>query len=289
MHVKKILCVGEILWDIIDGEKYLGGAPLNVAANLSALGAESWVLSAVGKDELGSEALKRLEKARVRTELVSVLDEYPTGTALVHPELDGNERFELPYPVAYDGIELSENSKKLLSGISPDGIVYGTLGAFRSPKVLESLRAVLASFPYAVSLYDVNLRKNYFNKELVSFLASYATVMKLNDGEVEILSPMLFGEKLDIEGFAKKVLTSFGCKYVVVTKGEHGAEIFGKDLNFEVRGIDAEVVDTVGAGDAFSAGVLMALLNGEAADKALEKGNLCGADCVSHAGAFPEV
>ncbi|MBQ1954535.1 MAG: hypothetical protein II350_02230 [Clostridia bacterium] len=285
--MKKILCIGEILWDVIGENKYLGGAPLNVAANLSALGAESWVLSALGKDELGRLALEKMASANINTGLVAVLDGVPTGTAIVHPELDGNERFELPYPVAYDGIELSEDSVKLLCEIAPDGIVYGTLGAYRSPKVLKSLQAVLASFPYALTLYDVNLRKDYFNKELVSFLASRATVMKLNDGEVEILSPMLFGKKLGIADFAKIALASFGCKYVVVTKGEHGAEIFGRDAKFSVCGINADVVDTVGAGDAFSAGVIMALLNGGTAEEALNKGNLCGAECVSHAGAFP--
>ena len=287
MHVNRVLCVGEILWDIIGEEKYLGGAPLNVAANLAALGAEAWVLSALGKDELGRLALEKMASADINTGLVAVLDGVPTGTAIVHPELDGNERFELPYPVAYDEIVLSEENGKLLGEISPEGMVFGTLGAYRSEKVRKTLVDLLDRFPDAMSLYDVNLRKNYFDRELVSALCNRAKIVKLNDGEVEILSPLLFDRNLGISEFAKAVIETFGCRYVVVTKGEKGAAIFGRDLNYSVCGIDTDVVDTVGAGDAFSAGVMFALLNGGSAEDALKKGNLCGAECVSHAGAFP--
>ena len=285
--MKKILCIGEILWDVIGENKYLGGAPLNVAANLSALGAESWVLSALGKDELGRLALEKMASADINTELVAVLGGVPTGTAIVHPELDGNERFELPYPVAYDGISLTSDVKKRLSEISPCGIVFGTLGAYRSESVRRSIETVLAMFPDAMSLYDVNLRKAYFDRELVSSLASMAKIVKLNDGETEILSPLLFGRSLSISDFANGVIEAFGCEYVVVTKGEKGAEIFGRGASSAVGGIRCGVVDTVGAGDAFSAGVLTALLNGSSLDEALAAGNRCGAECVSHAGAFP--
>ena len=113
--MNRILCIGEILWDIIGEEKFLGGAPLNVAANLAFLGEEAWVLSALGKDELGRLALEKMASARINTGLVAVLNGVPTGTAIVHPELDGNDRFELPYPVAYDGISLTSDVKKRLS------------------------------------------------------------------------------------------------------------------------------------------------------------------------------
>ena len=287
MHVKKVLCVGEILWDIIGKEKFFGGAPLNVAANLSALGVRPWVLSALGRDALGEQALKKMRLADIETELVEISDELSTGTAIVHPELDGNERFELPYPVAYDGIVLSDGVKKRICEISPDGIVFGTLGAYRSETVRKTVETVLDMFPDALSLYDVNLRKTYFSRELVSSLASRSKIMKLNDGEVGILSPMLFEKNLSISDFAGGVIDTFGCDYVVVTKGENGAVMFGKGSYSAVSGTRCDVVDTVGAGDAFSAGVLAALLNGVSVDGALKMGNRCGADCVSHAGAFP--
>lgn len=285
--MKKILCVGEILWDIIGEEKYLGGAPLNVAANLSALGAESWILSALGKDELGRLALEKMASADINTGLVAVLDGVPTGTALVHPELDGNERFELPYPVAYDGLVLSSDAKICLSEIKPQGIAFGTLAASRSETVRQTLKTVLECFPDALSFYDVNLRKNYFDREIVSFLASRSGVLKLNDGEVDILSPLLFGKTVSIEEFAWLVTERFGCKYVIVTKGKDGAEIFYSGSHYSVCGIDTAVIDTVGAGDAFSAGAMLALIEGGSAMDALEAGNRCGAECVSHAGAFP--
>ena len=285
--MKRVLCIGEILWDLIGDEKYLGGAPLNAAGNLAAMGAEAWILSCLGDDCLGREAEQKMLAAGIDTSLVNFSAEYPTGTAIVHPELDGNERFELPYPVAYDRICLTDCGRDRLLANRPDGFIFGSLGAHRSRTVRECIEELLGTFPGAVSLYDVNLRKDYFDRELVEKFTSLSTVMKLNDGEVEILSSLLFGKNLGIKDFACSVLEKLGCKYVVVTKGGDGAEMFWQGGNACVSGISAEVVDTVGAGDAFSAGVMLALLAGEDPASALERGNLCGAACVSHAGAFP--
>lgn len=280
--MKRVLCIGEVLWDIIGEEKYLGGAPLNAAANLAALGAEPWVVSCLGRDGLGFEAEEKMRLAGINTELVSFSGELPTGTAVVHPELDGNERFELPFPVAYDGI-----APGALPDFCPDGLVFGSLGSYRSESVKSTVLAALEAYPRAVSLYDVNLRKAYFDRELISALASRSTVMKLNDGEAELLSPVLFGRALDIPGFARCAVKEFGCDYVVVTKGEKGAEMFWRDGCAAVAGVDTCVVDTVGAGDAFSAGVIFGLMNGASPEEALDLGNRSGAACVAHAGAFP--
>ncbi len=278
-----VLCIGEVLWDIIGEEKYLGGAPLNVAANLADMGHGAYVLSAVGSDGLGAAALEKMDAAGINRSLVAVLEGVPTGTAIVHPELDGNERFQLPYPVAYDGAAFPGD----FGGIEPSALVYGTLAAYRSRTVRECLEKTFEKFPHALRLYDVNLRKEYFSRELVSVLAFRATVIKLNDGEVDILSYLIFGEKLDIPAFAEKALREFECEYILVTKGAEGAEMFWKSGRARVPGAKVKVVDTVGAGDAFSAGVLGALLAGKPPAIALEAGNARGTDCVTHSGAFP--
>lgn len=280
--MKRALCIGEVLWDIIGGEKYLGGAPLNAGANLAAMGAKAYMVSCLGRDGLGALAAEKMKQAGMDISLVAFSDSLPTGTAIVHPELDGNERFELPCPVAYDAIVPGA-----LPDFYPDGLVFGSLGAYRSENVKSTVLAALEAYPNAVSLYDVNLRKTYFDRELISALASRSTVMKLNDGEVEILSPMLFGRELDIRGFAQSAIAEYGCEYVVVTKGEKGAEMFWKDGCAAAGGVDTPVVDTVGAGDAFSAGVLFGLMNGASPKEALDLGNRSGAACVAHAGAFP--
>ena len=286
--MKRIVCFGEVLWDIIGEEKFLGGAPLNVAANLACMECEAMMFSCVGNDELGRAALARMDAAGVDSSLVTTAAGRPTGVAVVHPELDGDGRFDLPFPSAYDFIGFSENAEKSLEQKRPDGIVFGSLAPFRSGTTKKSLMRLLELCSGALKFYDVNLRKNYFDRALVSELASACTVLKLNADEVGILSPMLFGQTLGAADFAARAAEKFGCRYVVVTKGGDGAEGFGPDgAHVEVRTPKADVVDTVGAGDAFSAGFFSALLRGETLKSALEMGNACGAVCVSHSGAFP--
>lgn len=286
--MKRVVCFGEVLWDIIGEEKYLGGAPLNAAANLARMECEAMMFSCVGNDALGREAVARMKAAGVDSSLVTADANRPTGVALVRPELDGSGRFELPFPSAYDFIVFSEDAEKILEQKRPDGVVFGSLAPFRSGTTKKSLVRLLELCPGALKLYDVNLRKNYFDRALVSELASACTVLKLNGDEVGILSPVLFGETLGAADFAARAAADFGCRYVVVTWGGDGAEGFGPDGGrVWVPAGKAEVVDTVGAGDAFSAGLLSALLRGDPLGAALEKGNACGAACVSHSGAFP--
>ena len=280
--MKRVLCFGEILWDVIGDGRYLGGAPLNAAADLVKLGVAAAAVSAVGGDALGRETLARLAGIGVDTSLVATDPVLSTGTALVHPERDGGDRFELPFPVAYDRIPFDPAA----AGPAPDGLIWGTLAAHRSGTTRASLRRLIAAYPGAVSLYDVNLRKDLYSRALIEELASACTVFKLNEGEAEVLAPLLFGEALDVPAFAARCLAAFGCRWVVVTRGADGAEGFSAEGAFRAAAEPAEVVDTVGAGDAFSAGVMSVLLNGGDLPAALAAGTARGAACVRHAGAF---
>ena len=153
----------------------------------------------------------------------------------------------------------------------------------------KSIIRLLHAFPDTVKLFDVNLRKAYFDADIISSSLEQCTVFKLNDSEVGILSPMLFGQTLDVGMFSLRALKDFPCQAVVITLGGNGAAGYEKNGNTAfVPGITANVVDTVGAGDAFSAAFLASWLNTHDLQASLSEGNAAGARTVAHAGAVPE-
>src|SRR5271166_5187096 len=123
----RILCVGEILWDVIDGAEHLGGAPLNFAAHAQKLGHEVFPLSAVGDDDRGHRALQLISARGISTEFIRILPGKPTGTAEVELDLDGKPTFRIVRPAAYDFVDLSFHDIQQLAGLNPQWIYFGTL------------------------------------------------------------------------------------------------------------------------------------------------------------------
>lgn len=284
--MSKILCVGETLFDIYPGRRYLGGAPLNVAVHLAKLGETPYLLSAVGRDEPGRAALEELAQRGVDCRFVTVNDQ-PTGTAVVHPELDGDQRFDLPKNVAYDLITLSDASLAELIHLAPDAVVFGTLAQKRSKVTAEALDRALDALPKAEAFFDVNLRKQYYDEDILSLSIGRSSILKLNDDEVDTLSFLLFDTVMDAGRFARFIFSDFPCHSVVVTQGSRGATAYGRDFEvFHEEALPVDVVDTVGAGDAFAAAYLSEWLRTHDLQKALAAGNKNGARTASHAGAF---
>ncbi len=284
--MKTVVCIGEILWDIYPGRRYLGGAPLNAAVHLAKLGEKPYMISAVGRDELGRSALERLGQLGVDTRFVASNDR-PTGTAVVHPELEGDERFDLPENAAYDLTELSEADLAALTRLSPDAAVFGSLAQKRSKSMAESVGRLLAAMPNAEKLFDVNLRKQLYDEDIVAASIERCGIFKLNEDEVDTISLLLFDEVMPADRFARFVFSDFPCHTVVVTRGGRGAVAYGRDGETVCAdAIPVAVVDTVGAGDAFSAGYLSAWLRTRDRSAALRAGNENGARTAAHAGAF---
>lgn len=280
----RTLCVGEILWDIIGNTPFLGGAPLNAAAHLAKFGAESYLLSAVGNDELGQNALARLQEAGVKPDYIAVLENATTGTALVFPEKEGSDRFLLPENVAYDQTALPTNSLPAF-----DGIVFGSLASFRSESVKNAVSALAKANPKAEKLFDVNLRLLFFDKPLLEELLGLCTICKVNDEEASKVGSILFGKEMEYPEFAERILSTYpSCHVVLVTKGSNGAAAYVRDKGaYIVPGEKITVCDTVGAGDAFAAAFLALWLATSDAEKALKAGNAAGAHTASKPGAFP--
>jgi fructokinase len=280
---KQILCIGEVLWDRLPSGAKPGGAPMNVALHLNAIGQNVSISSRIGNDEPGNELKSFLEKSGLSTEFIQVDSSLPTSEVLVHLDENNNATYEICEPVAWDNLELTEllMEKAAQSGL----IIYGTL-ASRKPESRSTILSLLENG--AVKLIDVNLRKPYDSREIVELLLSKADIVKLNDDELITIAKwhnqFSFNEKEMATWFAGQ----YNAELVCVTKGEKGAILFSKGEFLEHPGFKVDAVDTVGAGDAFLAGFVAALFEEKSKDKALEFACATGAFVATKAGATPE-
>lgn len=279
-----VLSFGEILFDIIEGGNYLGGAPLNFAAHLAQCGVDSYIFSRVGADELGRLALDQVEILGVKTTFIQVDEEHPTGTVQVKLE-HGQPDYTICENVAYDFIHLEEQGQAL-DRTSFDILYFGTL-AQRNQRSRETLRQLVARKKFGQIFYDVNLRKGFYTREILQDSLRLCTVLKLNDDEIKVLSVLFYQQELEIEAFSQKVADNFGIDIVIVTAGDRGCYIYKKHILHLVPGYAVTVADTIGAGDAFSAAFVYKYFNGESALNSANIANKLGAYVASLRGPIP--
>lgn len=278
--------IGEVLWDIFDESRRLGGAPLNFAAHSRRLGYNPVLISAVGADSLGREALAFIEALDLDTSFLQRTDRYPTGSARVQLGPDGNTRFVIERPAAYDDIRISESHLESLARIAPEWLYFGTLFASTSEGT-SALNRVLEALPSATRFYDLNLRPGFASAPLLERLLSQANVIKLNEEELQTVHE-LTGLPLAYEPFCRAGVERYGWRAVCVTLGAHGCALLVSGEYAEARGHAVDVVDTVGAGDAFAAAFLHGLIRQWSARDIAVFGNRIGALVASRHGAIPD-
>jgi len=279
----QILCIGEILWDNLPSGAKPGGAPMNVALHLNRIGQKVSISSKVGNDDQGKKLLAFLEDSGLQTDLIQIDETLPTSEVLVHLDENNNATYEICEPVAWDNLVLSDS---LISQAKSSGlIIYGTL-ASRNPETRNTILQLLEND--VVKLIDVNLRQPYDSKEIVEQLILKSDIVKLNDEELGVFGQWYNKHKHDEESLVRWFAEEFNSKMVIVTKGDKGALLYSDGVFYEHPGFKVNAVDTVGAGDAFLAGFIAALLEGKTNDKALEFACAAGAFVASKAGATPE-
>jgi fructokinase len=283
----KIVSVGEVLWDVIGKEEHLGGAPLNFAAHAARLGHQCFLISAVGADGRGRLARARIEALGLPAEFLGNAN-HATGYVTVEVSDRGEPTFTIHRPAAYDFPTLDSRGLTALVGQRPDWIYYGTL-AQAAPAARQVTRDLCEALPQARRFYDVNLRPNCYTRELVEELLSRATVVKLNEAEVGAVQQLL-GDCAgrDLHEFTRSTAARFGWEGVCVTLGARGCVLRRGDEYVESPGRRVPVADTVGAGDAFAAGLVHALNAGWSLDRTAEFANRLGALVASRAGGIPE-
>jgi fructokinase len=279
----QILCIGEILWDNLPSGAKPGGAPMNVALHLNRIGQKVSISSKVGNDEKGKKLLAFLEDSGLRTDLIQIDQTLPTSEVLVHLDENNNATYEICEPVAWDNLVLTDS---LISQAKSSGlIIYGTL-ASRNPVTRKTILGLLEND--VVKLIDVNLRQPYDTREIVEQLILKSDIVKLNDEELGVFGQWYNKHKHDEESLVRWFAEEYNSKMVIVTKGDKGALLYSDGVFYEHSGFKVDAVDTVGAGDAFLAGFIAALLEGKTNNKALEFACAAGAFVASKAGATPE-
>ena len=284
---------GEILWDCLPSGRHAGGAPFNVAAHLAQIGVSASLISCIGRDSLGDEILQVAKDKGVNTEFVTrARVGLATGTVLVTVDAKGNATYELVQPAAWDEIRVPAEALEAVS--KSRALVYGSL-AGRSPYNLDQL-ARLLEVQGPLKFFDVNLRPPFADPPLVMELARRAHVLKLNDGEVGQLAHWLRTGKLapdtprSLDALAAACATiaeAADASHICVTMAEEGAALWDRGNLITAPAPKIVVKDTVGAGDAFMAGLMVGLTRGNETKKVLENACRLGAFVASHHGATP--
>ena len=281
----KLLAFGEVLWDIYPDNKYIGGAPLNFAAHSKKLGADSYLLSAVGDDELAKDTLLAVKGFSVNTDYVAAVKGKETGKCLVTLDEKSVPSYNLLNDVAWDYISFNENSDKF------DVLYFGTL-AIRNAHNKETISNLLQKNKFGEVFVDVNIRPPFYNDDVIDFAFKNATILKISDEELKIT---LKAVNIDFTDGLEEISRSITAKYsnikiLIITCGGEGAVAFDSASGefYKVMSEKAEVVSTVGAGDSFSAAFLSKYFNGVSVEEALKFASCVAAFVVSNYDAVPD-
>jgi len=278
---KVIVGVGEILWDMLPSGKALGGAPANFAYHAGRLGAEGWAVSAVGDDALGHEIMDLVSEKQLHT-LIAVTDK-PTGTVQVELDAAGVPSYNIMEDVAWDNIPFTAQMEDLAK--RADAVCFGSL-VQRMASRDSVLRFVKAMRADALKVFDINLRQHYYSKEVIEESLRLSHILKINDEEIRTVSDM-FGLGADDAAACRALISAYGLKLVILTKGAAGSEVITPDEVIPQSVGHVDVVDTVGAGDAFTAAFTVAYLRGDSLADAQRLATETASYVCSRKGAMP--
>ncbi|RKY12161.1 MAG: carbohydrate kinase [Planctomycetota bacterium] len=281
-----VVGLGEILWDVLPDGKQLGGAPANFAYHSHVLGVEGVVVSCVGQDELGKEILESLTNLGLSTDYIAIDAEHPTGTVTVELDSEGNPEYTIHEDAAWDFIPSTPELRELAA--KADAVCFGSLSQ-RSRTSQETVRQFLeATHSGCIRVYDINLRQQYYSKEIIDDMLTRAEVLKLNDEELPVVASLL-GIKGEDNAVLGSILKRYGLRLIVLTRGGEGSLLFGDGEISICRSSDSiEIADTVGAGDAFTAAVTAGLLRGKKLDEINKFANRLAGFVCTQVGATPK-
>ena len=289
----KILGIGELLWDVLPSGPRLGGALANFSVFCARLGNRSGLVSSVGDDDYGRRARGLLLQPNLDLQLLQRSDTYPTGTVEVTFSADEQPQYTFPEGVAWDFIRLTPDV--LEAARAADAVCFGTLAQRREVSRSTIRRFVEATAPECARVCDINIRMPDCSPEILRWSMAHATIIKLSDEELPLAFALLGESGLPTAKGTITPQTAAGalleyfpdCELVATTLGEQGSLVTTREGTFSHPGFPIKLVDTVGAGDAFTAGLLHAYLRGAPAARMAEIGNLCGSYVAARPAATP--
>jgi fructokinase len=280
----KIVGIGEVLWDMLPAGRQIGGAPANFTYHATALGADTRLISRVGNDDLGRETLERLTKLGIPTECVEVDDKLPTGTVGVTVSADGQPHYQIHEHVAWDAIRGEAAARRAVA--TADAVCFGSLAQRSEPSRSTIRSLVAATSANALRIFDINLRQHYYSRSIIEESLALANILKVNDAELPRLAEM-FRLTGDARAQIQQLARRHSLRAVACTRGGSGSLLFNDGRWSDHPGIATQVVDTVGAGDSFTAAMTLGLLAGWHLDRINDHASRVAAFVCSSAGATP--
>lgn len=278
----EIVCFGEVLWDILPSGAVPGGAPMNVAYNLHKLKKSAALITKIGIDDEGKKLINAFSAKGVCTDFFQVDYEYETGKVYARPNKDHEMTYDIVQPVAWDFIQWEDALQELVQ--DAHFFVFGSLAA-RNKISKETLFSLLEMAKNKV--LDINLRAPHFNKAIVEELLKKADLVKMNIAELELITGWV-SNYTGITDRVNAIRDKFKIDTMVVTRGGDGAVLYMNDDIIMHNGFKIDVVDTVGSGDAFLAGLLARLLENAKPEEALEFASKMGAFIATQRGPCPD-
>ncbi len=281
-----VVGLGEILWDIFPEGKKLGGATTNFAYYVKSLGQNGIIVSRVGSDPLGKEILDSIEDLDLDSTYIQSDHYYPTGTVDVKLDGTGQPSYIINKNVAWDFLVLNNSLKEL--AVNADAVCFGTV-AQRSLKSEDTISKFLKlTGNSTIKIFDINLRQNFYSDRIIRKLLENTTILKINSHELKILKDLLGHSNEDSEiNLCKKIIHEYNLELLCLTKGDRGSLIINKSNHFIHEGYKVEVADTVGAGDAFAAAMIVQYLKGKTLKEISNTANKLGSWVSSKNGATP--
>ena len=255
---KTIVGLGEVLWDCLPNGSKLGGAPANFAYHTSQFGFEAYAVSALGNDALGDQTVKEFDEKQLRYIMPRVA--YPTGTVQVTLDQQGVPTYDIKQGVAWDNIPFTPEVEALAK--RTDCVCFGSL-AQRSEVSRTTINRFIDAMPNdSLKIFDINLRQNFYTKEIIQDSLRKCDILKINDEELVTIGRLFNYPGLDMENKCWLILGKYNLKMLVLTCGTNGSYVFAPAEKSFQPTPHVDVVDTVGAGDSFTGSFAAAILSG---------------------------
>ena len=279
-----IVGLGEALWDCLPDGKKLGGAPANFAYHTGQFGLNTLAVSALGEDPLGTETLEELKNKGINY-LMPLVD-YPTGSVQVELDNAGVPTYDIKEGVAWDNIPFTPELEEVAKTCSC--VCFGSL-AQRSSVSRQTIQKFIEATPEScLKIFDINLRQNFYTKDIICNSLKQANILKINDEELVTIGRLFGYPGLDIENKCWLLLGKYNLDMLVLTCGVNGSYVFAPNLLSFRETPKVEVADTVGAGDSFTGTFAAAILNGIAIPEAHQLAVEASAFVCTQHGAMPK-
>ncbi len=284
MEKLTIAGIGELLWDVLPETEVIGGAPVNFAYHVTALGAKGVPISTIGRDSRGEKALEQLQKHDVDIAAISITEDFATGYVTATVDGNGKATYSFPDDVAWDHLLINDYAENLRSTL--DAVCFGSL-AQRAEHSRRAIHGFLDSLRReTVRVFDINLRQDFYSRQIVESSLERTDILKLNEEELPILVDIL-----ELKGASDHWLPAlverYGLQMAILSRGDKGSLLQTPVSYSEHSGIITHIEDTIGAGDAFTAAATIGYLRGWGLDDINEQANRIAAYVCSQRGGMP--